>query len=125
MRTSSNFKKLAETDTVEIYAIEDRYGDRGGIMTHFKVVTDPRATLASQMAERWGLVAGESDGEDSAGRQKLRLLTPPELAKRACEASEALFKEFTERDWLVKTGSYEDAINALIAQTPPAKEKDE
>jgi hypothetical protein len=94
-------------------------------MTHPKTSPDIRAALATQMAERWGLVAGEADGEDSAGRQKLRLLTPAELAKRSCEAAEALYKEFEARNWLVSTGSYEAVLDALISLTPPDPPKDE
>jgi len=35
------------------------------------------------LIERWGMVAGDEDGEDSTGRQKSRLMTPEELVDRA------------------------------------------
>lgn len=57
------------------------------------------ARIAMSMAERWGMVAAMPDGEDSAGRQKLRVLTPEELANKACATAAALWKEFGERDW--------------------------
>lgn len=59
------------------------------------------AQMATDMATRWGLVAALPDGEDSAGRQKIRAQEPGELAKAACDTAAALWKEFEARDWLV------------------------
>lgn len=41
------------------------------------------AKAALSFIERWGLVMGIDDGEDSAGRFKIRLMTPDELVERA------------------------------------------
>lgn len=60
------------------------------------------AIMAASFAERWGMVAGEPDGEDSAGRAKLKLSTPEQVVERACEMAELLYQEFHERDWMVK-----------------------
>ena len=51
----------------------------------------PEATLAMGLIERWGMVAAIPDGEDSAGRQRLRLATPDELTTRAIETVQALY----------------------------------
>jgi hypothetical protein len=59
------------------------------------------AELAARMIERWGCVAGEMDGEDSAGRQKIRLATADELVGRACDVAAKMFEEFTKRGWVV------------------------
>ena len=45
------------------------------------------ANFAAMMIERWGMVAATPDGEDSAGRQRLRLPTPEELVERAFECA--------------------------------------
>lgn len=57
--------------------------------------------IAIAMAERWGVVAALPDGEDSAGRQKLRCMTADELATVACDTAHALWKQFNERGWLL------------------------
>lgn len=59
------------------------------------------AKMAVEMVNRWGLVAAIPDGEDSAGRQKLRLQTPEELATHACSAAAALWANFEKRGWLI------------------------
>ena len=58
------------------------------------------ARLATDMAARFALVAALPDGEDSAGRQKLRMATPDELASRACGIAHSLWVEFENRGWL-------------------------
>ncbi len=57
--------------------------DTLGILWHQNEKAEAEANLAFVFIEHWGMVAGEIDGEDSAGRQKLRLLTPEEIVDRA------------------------------------------
>jgi hypothetical protein len=45
------------------------------------------ATLAFALIERWGIVSAMPDGEDAAGRQKHRLMTPEELVERAFDSA--------------------------------------
>ena len=59
------------------------------------------ARIAEALIERWGIVAARSDGEDSAGRQKLALLTPQELVERACETAALACAEFDRRGWFL------------------------
>lgn len=84
------------------YVIEQKtYG--GG--TEVKVAGSecplPAATLAMEIATRCALIAAIPDGEDSAGRQKLRLPTADELAVRSCEIAAALFAQFQSREWIM------------------------
>ncbi len=58
------------------------------------------ATLATEIATRFALIAAEPDGEDSAGRQKLRMPNAKELAGRSCEIASELWAEFESRGWL-------------------------
>lgn len=53
------------------------------------------------------MVAAEPDGEESAGRAKLRLSTPQELGKRACNVAEEIATEIRKRDWFVELTSLE------------------
>lgn len=60
------------------------------------------ATIASQLATRWGMVAAVSDGEDSSGRAKLRIMTPKEIVERAVQVAELLIGEFEARGWFLE-----------------------
>lgn len=66
------------------------------------LVEDPQALFLQELISRWGLVAGAPDGEDSAGRQKLRLLSPEELVARAVETVKLTFDTIAKNDWLTE-----------------------
>jgi hypothetical protein len=67
--------------------VSRQFRDDPKLVIHDTEYPNFEARLAATLMERWGMVAGEPDGEDSAGRAKLRLSTPQELAQRACEAT--------------------------------------
>jgi hypothetical protein len=54
----------------------------------FAIRTKYMVDLAASMIEKWGMIAAVEDGEDTRGRQKLRMLSPTELVNRAFETSE-------------------------------------
>lgn len=56
--------------------------------------------LACSMIGRWGMLAADVDGEDSAGRQKGRLLTPDELVARAFTTADLVMREAQSRGLL-------------------------
>ena len=64
------------------------------------------------LIERWGMVAAMSDGEDSAGRQRLRLATPEELVSRAADITNLAFDVMDSVGWTAKTPSVEELIAA-------------
>ncbi len=77
-------------------------GGGSQVQIYDTTVPNQQARLAIQFVERWGAVAAEPDGEDSVGRQKLKLQSPPDTARRACDAAVSLYEEFKQRDWLVE-----------------------
>jgi hypothetical protein len=79
---------------------------------HRKYFPDDRIALASQILEKWAMVAAEPDGEDSAGRSKLRVLTPFELTERACDIADHAFTQFERRGWLVALPSIDEQEEA-------------
>jgi hypothetical protein len=87
-----------------IPGLETTYG--GGAVGHTQAYIHQSkkvfsvGALAMQLTERWGMVTAVPDGEDSAGRQKHKLLTPRELALRACDCAAELFKEIESRGWV-------------------------
>lgn len=84
----------------------------GRMVPEVAIILDQVASIAKEMAERWGMVAALPDGEDTSGRQKLRIMTPEELVERACTVAELLWLDFEKRGWtldipeFVKTESY-------------------
>ncbi len=72
------------------------------VRLHSQFGMNMRADFVGQLLKHLALVTGEADGEDSAGRQKLRLMTPIEVAKRACDIADAAWQEFNDRGWLVE-----------------------
>lgn len=60
-----------------------------------------RAGIALALIERWGPVAATLDGEDSAGRAKMRLQTPEELVRRCFDVAE-VFVEHAELNGYIK-----------------------
>lgn len=87
-----------------------RNDDLKDVTLHNIVVPDARAQLAGELARHLALVAGQADGEDSAGRQKIRLLSPDEVATRALEIAEALWAGFEKREWMISMPS-PDEVN--------------
>lgn len=86
----------------ELTAVTGHRYEAGGVETvSIGLLKRPteEARFAMALVERWGLVVGEPDGEDSAGRSKLRALTSEELADKACDASQALYTKMDSLGW--------------------------
>lgn len=62
----------------------------------------PVAQFAMVLIERWGMVMGEPDGEDSAGRAKLKLMSVDDTVARACRTAQVAFEQFALKDWLLE-----------------------
>lgn len=86
------------------------------IMLHERTDLCAQAKLACALAERWGIVAAIEDGEDSAGRQKLRHMTPEELAQRACQCAANLFQRFSEIGWIATHDAAADVTKKVEAE---------
>ena len=71
-------------------------------------VFSKRAVMVMEMISRWGMVAGEPDGEDSNGRTKLKLLSEKDLVKRAFKISDLMFEELEIRDWMIQSATFEE-----------------
>lgn len=76
-----------------------RYDPLREILVYRKNVLDCKAELALLMIEKWGMVQGYPDGEDSAGRAKIGLMPIEKLIERAFESAEAAYAEIEKRGW--------------------------
>jgi hypothetical protein len=86
-----------------------------GLRIHFHTSHHPNAvaTFAMHLMEK-ALIAAADNGEDSAGRAKLRALTAAEVASKACNIAEAAFDAFHNRGWMVLVPPPTDAQVAKI-----------
>lgn len=115
----SVFPKLAGNSDMDLHAYRRPAFDEGAPVlqvTHSLSVPDNRARLAMACIEKWGLVCAESNGEDSAGRQKTRRMSAAEIATLACDCAEAAYSEFATRGWLIKSPSMDEMIDAVKDQ---------
>lgn len=78
------------------------------------VIGNQEAEFARAMMKHLAIGTADIDGEDSAGRQKCRLMTPSEIVQRACDISQAAFAEFEKRGWML-----------AVPLPKPPKSKDE
>lgn len=81
--------------------IKESYDGSKEVEIYQDSILSDEARFASQLIERWGLVAAMPDGEDSAGRQKMRLPTPAELVFRAMTMAETFFIHAKERGHVI------------------------
>lgn len=70
------------------------------VFVHEREHLNLRALYTMAMIERWGMVAAESDGEDSAGRAMMRRSRAEEVVSFAVECTELAFAEMEKRDWI-------------------------
>jgi hypothetical protein len=59
-----------------------------------------KGDMAWELIKRFGLIAGEPEGEDSSGRAVMRAMDTIEVVARACAITEATWNEFEKRGWL-------------------------
>jgi hypothetical protein len=64
-------------------------------------IEHPQARLASELMRHLAIVAAVPDGVDEAGRQKLRLMTEPEVVERATKIADLAWTEYRKRNWLL------------------------
>ena len=78
------------------------YVVREEIALHNPIAVNNQGRFALQVIERFALVAGGPDGEDSAGRSKIRRLNVREIVSFACDLAEVAFGEFEDKGWLTE-----------------------
>lgn len=81
------------------------------------------ARLAFELCTHLSFATADVDGEDSAGRQKVRLLNPSEVAARACQITEHMLSAFSARGWTVPIPDLEAARAAWKEQIRKEEEE--
>jgi hypothetical protein len=71
------------------------------VIIHRTQALDSVGEAALRLIERFGLMAADTDGEDSAGRQKGKLMPPSEVVQRCFDIAEMFLIEAIKRDHIV------------------------
>lgn len=74
---------------------------------------NPEAEFAYHLLERWGMVTGVPDGEDRAGRQRIRMMTPVEMVDRATSTAAIFWEHINRMGWVQEIPSPEEARVAI------------
>ena len=83
------------------YKIGNRYSNnRNEVMLHETEELSIEAKFTWDLVKQLGIVACVFDGEDTSGRQKLRLLEPSEVVDRATEIARLTFDSFRSKGWV-------------------------
>ena len=77
------------------------------VIMHDDEVMQFEGRLVVVLIERWGLVTCDESGEDSAGRQKLALMSPDAIVERCCEIARVTGSRLRELEWLTQDISIE------------------
>ena len=100
---NKNFQATESYDGIRVLIHEEEHLALGG-------------RIMAALLEKWGMVAAMDDGEDSAGRQKLRLATPTEIVDRAEKITHLMLERAKSFDWIIKIPTLEEAEAALSAE---------
>ena len=92
---------MNEANTIEIVAVResDNFRMARPVIHHRETMTE-KARMAAALLERWAPIAGTDDGEDSAGRAKIRRLNAAEVVEHACEIADRAIDSFRARGWM-------------------------
>jgi hypothetical protein len=94
-------KEESSEYTPGAYALADRYA-RETKSIHFHETPNQEAKFAMELIARFGTIEGRPDGEDSAGRQKIRSAEAEEVVQRSFALAEAAFREMRRRGWAIQ-----------------------
>jgi hypothetical protein len=96
------------------------YGDRAELKINERERFSFEASLACQFLEKWGMAMATEDGEDSAGRSRLRTMSPAEAVQRAFDMAQLACEEARKRGQVVLLPTLAE-IEALEAAAKEAK----
>ena len=90
-------------DKMDVGFIEkESYGGSTEIAIFAKTASNTRARFAMALLEKLALAMAEPDREDSAGRQRFRLMDVASLVDRACNIADTACNEFEARGWVLE-----------------------
>jgi hypothetical protein len=92
--------------------ISNTYGDKEVKVFEREFLTK-EAAYAFELIQKWGMILGIEDGEDSSGRAKNRPATPQEVVDRAFEVTDLFFTRAREKGFVIDLPDLNE-INAVV-----------
>ncbi len=99
---------------------EHNYGDKRVLVYQIEA-PNQQGQFMMELVGRFGLIAAQPSGEDSAGRMTLEVMPVSEVVARACDLAQASFDAMRERGWMVALPDLNE-INADQDKKAAAKE---
>lgn len=69
-----------------------------------------RGRLVLRFVEQWGMVQGMTGSEDSSGRARLDLMSPPMVVDRAVEMARCVVAQLEEQGWIARPADNAEAL---------------
>ena len=79
-------------------------------------VTNAQAEYAKELIKCGGYA---EFGESREHYQEMKVVTPQQFVKRACDIAEEAYKEFERRKWLIEVPFYDECVAALEHEVVP------
>lgn len=98
---------------------------RAQVILHDTEMPNFEGRLAINLVERWGMVAGATDEEDSQGRAKITLQPPEKVVERACATAQLLLAELRTRGWMTNVPGYDEMKGIIIKMRAEEAARDE
>ena len=95
-------------DRDDVQAIARRSYEGNSIVFHFRTRPTEVASFAMELLRVHAGITAKENGQDDAGRQKLRREAPAEAVAYACETASLAFEEFEKRGWLIPMPSWQE-----------------
>lgn len=87
---------------MKVRLTEKDYMGETGVMVYATEEPNEEAAMAFKILDHFALIAALPDGEDSAGRAKLALISPQEAVRRAFDLAQEAFRVARERGLMVQ-----------------------
>jgi hypothetical protein len=111
LREPAAIAKRREIMPTEIHYHRDFRGQPMRSVVWHTQVPNEEARFAMALVERFGLIAGKPDGEDSAGRAIINTLPVAETVARAFDLAGEAFRVMHERGLMLELLPYEEALD--------------
>ena len=86
--------------SIEMVVANNLY--RATALLHDTEIMSNEAKTVLAFIEKWGMIQGKEDGEDSSGRAKMGLMPVEKVVDRAMEMADVAFNRLRERGWIVE-----------------------
>jgi hypothetical protein len=96
---------------LETHVTTERFDrDYASVIHHERHHVSFEGKIMLDMIIKWGMISAEPDGEDSQGRQQLKLMPEEMLVARASSVTQYALAELKQQGWIVEIPSMKELI---------------